>query len=679
MSREISRRSRSSWSGAGGAQPSSARSTSIRTCPPGSPTSTTPRSRRWRTRWRCCCSPSPPEQPESPRRRVVVQQLGVAAPLDDRREQRVRRNEREVDGEVGEQLLVRDLGLARALLDLLGLLLQHRDHAREQRVVLEPRPRRRLPRRVVPCEYVPPRRRELHHLAGRRHPAELLGAAYDRGHPVVVHAQVLGQLEHGPPPVRTRRQVVEEAGHLRHVHPRERDEPLRSRRRLRLRQQGRRENGVQPVHHRLELRAALPARAGKRILQLLAYMPRVRAQHDDPSREEHGLLHAVRDHDERVHPGRRVAPQVHDLAPQVLGRQTVDRAEWLIHQEDLGGDGERPREADPLLHAARQLFRVSLLEPVEPHEVDGAGDGVALGGAMHAARLEAHRHILRHGEPGEEREGLEYHRPGAEHAVEPLAAVQHRPLTGARQPGEQPQQRTLAAPGRAYQRHDLLLAHRQGQIAQRLQDLPVGKAEALGHVARFEQHRIRGHVPYPKRVWAHTISDRHTTRFQPTTIRLIKAIPPASSGKLACAVASLIREPRPLVSRSPPPASMYSATIEPFHAPPAAVTHPVTSAGNAAGRYRVRHRATVGSRNTVATSLSCSGVPATAEITLNRTYHWPARTISATAPRPSPTPMRSNSRTTIGKSIGAGNDATTWMTGCSARASRGERPITTPA
>src|SRR2546425_6765608 len=124
---------------------------------------------------------------------------------------------------------------------------------------------------------------------------------------------------------------------------------------------------------------------------------------------------------------------------------------------------------------------------------------------------------------------------------------------------------------------------------------------------------------------------------------------------------------------------MYSATIEPFHAPPAAVTHPVTSAGNAAGRYRVRHRATVGSRNTVATSLSCSGIAATAEITLNKTYHWPARTISATAPKPSPTPMRSNSRTTIGKSIGAGNDATTWMTGCSARASRGERPITTPA
>src|SRR2546426_5610093 len=127
MSREISRRSRSSWSGAAAAHPPTASSTSIRTCPPGSPRPITPSSRRSRTRWQCCCSPSLREQPKSPRRRVVVQQLGVAAPLDDGGEQRLRRNEREVDGQVGEQLLVRELGLARALLDLLGLLLQHRD------------------------------------------------------------------------------------------------------------------------------------------------------------------------------------------------------------------------------------------------------------------------------------------------------------------------------------------------------------------------------------------------------------------------------------------------------------------------------------------------------------------------------------------------------------------------
>src|SRR5438445_426411 len=191
--------------------------------------------------------------------------------------------------------------------------------------------------------------------------------------------------------------------------------------------------------------------------------------------------------------------------------------------------------------------------------------------------------------------------------------------------------------------------------------------------------RLPARATASHRASAHCISDRHTSRFHPTTMRLISAIPPAKSGKLACAVASLIRLPRPFVVRSVPPASMYSATIDPFHAPPAAVTQPVTRAGNAAGRYSARQRARRGSRNAAAASFSCSGMAATAEITLNRMYHCPASTISATAPSPSPTPIRSNSRITSGNSMGAGNDATTWITGCSARASRGERPIHTPA
>src|SRR5256886_12335195 len=42
-----------------------------------------------------------------------------------------------------------------------------------------------------------------------------------------------------------------------------------------------------------------------------------------------------------------------------------------------------------------------------------------------------------HRQPGEERERLEHHRRGAQHAVERLAAVQHLPVDRARQPGEQ--------------------------------------------------------------------------------------------------------------------------------------------------------------------------------------------------------------------------------------------------
>src|SRR5437660_9164960 len=125
--------------------------------------------------------------------------------------------------------------------------------------------------------------------------------------------------------------------------------------------------------------------------------------------------------------------------------------------------------------------------------------------------------------------------------------------------------------------------------------LSVRQPEPLRRVPRLEQHLARRHCAIPNRVWAQPASARQTKRFQPTTIRLISTIPPASNGKLACAVASLIRLPSPGVVRSVPPASMYSATIEPFHAPPAAVTQPVTTAGNAAGRYSERQRASRGS------------------------------------------------------------------------------------
>src|SRR5207302_8366228 len=153
------------------------------------------------------------------------------------------------------------------------------------------------------------------------------------------------------------------------------------------------------------------------------------------------------------------------------------------------------------------------------------------------------------------------------------------------------------------QRHHLVLAHAERDVAQRLEHLAVRQPEPLGHSARLEQQRAGGHAASEKRACAHCISDRHTRRFHPTTIRLISAIPPARSGKLACAVASLIRLPNPLVVRNVPPASMYSATIDPFHAPPAAVTQPVTRAGNAAGRYSARQRARRGRRNAAARSL----------------------------------------------------------------------------
>src|SRR2546425_2021267 len=57
---------------------------------------------------------------------------------------------------------------------------------------------------------------------------------------------------------------------------------------------------------------------------------------------------------------RGVAPQVYDLAPQVLRREGVERAEWLVHQEDLGRDGRSEEHTSELQSLAYLVCRLLL-------------------------------------------------------------------------------------------------------------------------------------------------------------------------------------------------------------------------------------------------------------------------------------------------------------------------------
>ena len=82
-------------------------------------------------------------------------------------------------------------------------------------------------------------------------------------------------------------------------------------------------------------------------------------------------------HEDDGHAGAR--PDLQELALQLLARERVERAERLVHQQDVGIVGEHARDRDALLHAARQLARVAVgeaLEPDQPHEL--VGDGVDL-------------------------------------------------------------------------------------------------------------------------------------------------------------------------------------------------------------------------------------------------------------------------------------------------------------
>ena len=62
-------------------------------------------------------------------------------------------------------------------------------------------------------------------------------------------------------------------------------------------------------------------------------------------------------------------PQRHQLVLQLHARQRVEQRERLVQQQEARLEGERPRDADPLLHARRQLARIALALPSSPTAV----------------------------------------------------------------------------------------------------------------------------------------------------------------------------------------------------------------------------------------------------------------------------------------------------------------------
>ncbi len=78
-------------------------------------------------------------------------------------------------------------------------------------------------------------------------------------------------------------------------------------------------------------------------------------------------------------------------------------------QQHLRAGRERPDDADALLHAARQAFRILILEREQTGKTEQrAGGGLALA-ALHALHLQAELDVLAHRLPGEQRVLLKHH------------------------------------------------------------------------------------------------------------------------------------------------------------------------------------------------------------------------------------------------------------------------------
>ncbi len=123
---------------------------------------------------------------------------------------------------------------------------------------------------------------------------------------------------------------------------------------------------------------------------------------------------------------------------------------------------QRAGQGNALLHPPRQLRRECFREPIQADQGDGLicapGDIWPLG----SRDLERKRDVGTHGAPG--------HQIGALKDVSDLPlrlrerppAQQDAARDGPDQPGQEPQQRALAAPRRPHDREELALFHRKG-------------------------------------------------------------------------------------------------------------------------------------------------------------------------------------------------------------------------
>ena len=219
------------------------------------------------------------------------------------------------------------------------------------------------------------------------------------------------------------------------------------------------------------------------------------AHQEDLVGEQDGLVHIVRDHEHRLVRG------LHDLQQLVLdgaAGQRIERAEGFVEQQHLGLDGEGARDADALLHAAREFRRllVDRVAEADHFEVAGAVFGDLLFRPVRPLRFHGEGDVAQHAHPGHQGVALEYH--AAVEAGPPDFAAVHEGLagTGFVEPGQHVEDGGLAAAGVADDADELALVDVEVDVLEhRFVGNAIGRRKDLLQV--FDGEEMRAHFVFP--------------------------------------------------------------------------------------------------------------------------------------------------------------------------------------
>ena len=154
-----------------------------------------------------------------------------------------------------------------------------------------------------------------------------------------------------------------------------------------------------------------------------------------------------------------------------LARHGVERCERLVHQQHFRIGGQQPRERDALLHAARQLGGIVILEARELDHVDEALRAAPALVRRDALHLRAELDVAAHRLPRKQRVGLEDHAATRLDARIGLPRSRTSPAVGCMKPANMLSMRRLAAARRAEQAHELALGDIEREALDRDHDL----------------------------------------------------------------------------------------------------------------------------------------------------------------------------------------------------------------
>src|SRR5690348_6042714 len=159
-------------------------------------------------------------------------------------------------------------------------------------------------------------------------------------------------------------------------------------------------------------------------------------------------------------------PDAQQLRAHHLPDLRIERAERLVHQQDLGLDAERAGDADTLAHSARELMRKMPLEGAQAHHLEMTARDFLARLRRKAFQLEAELDVLQDRAPGQEREILEDERAVPAGRGDLASIEADRAGARPQQRRDQHQERALAAAGGADDGHELAVADREVDIVE---------------------------------------------------------------------------------------------------------------------------------------------------------------------------------------------------------------------